>query len=156
MLYSVSQDGLWITVVAPRSSVSQTKLVDHALSAEFVFPVLPKLFIKSNQGEEETTKINYLTFIGTPVQATNMNDFRRVRTVAYLRCPRLCETRRNCECVLFRLWERLERVTEQKEEKRRRLEMHSRTFCLPKLPQLTLGSKRIMCPWRVSLKAFVS
>uniref|UniRef100_A0A674MI62 Thioredoxin-like 1 n=1 Tax=Takifugu rubripes TaxID=31033 RepID=A0A674MI62_TAKRU len=36
------------------------------------------LFIKSNQGDEETTKINYLTFIGTPVQATNMNDFRRV------------------------------------------------------------------------------
>ncbi|KAG7265063.1 hypothetical protein CRUP_024303 [Coryphaenoides rupestris] len=38
------------------------------------------LFVKSNQGDEETTKINYLTFIGTPVQATNMNDFKRVRT----------------------------------------------------------------------------
>ncbi|XP_006626650.1 thioredoxin-like protein 1 [Lepisosteus oculatus] len=36
------------------------------------------LFIKSNQGDEETTKVNYLTFIGTPVQATNMNDFKRV------------------------------------------------------------------------------
>uniref|UniRef100_A0AAQ4P9U6 Thioredoxin-like 1 n=1 Tax=Gasterosteus aculeatus aculeatus TaxID=481459 RepID=A0AAQ4P9U6_GASAC len=36
------------------------------------------LFIKSNQGDEETTKINYLTFIGTPVQATNMSDFKRV------------------------------------------------------------------------------
>ncbi|XP_057674980.1 thioredoxin-like protein 1 isoform X1 [Corythoichthys intestinalis] len=36
------------------------------------------LFIKSNQGDEETTKINYLTFIGNPVQATNMNDFKRV------------------------------------------------------------------------------
>ncbi|TRY54242.1 hypothetical protein DNTS_010107 [Danionella cerebrum] len=36
------------------------------------------LFIKSNQGDEETTKINYLTFIGTPLQATNMNDFKRV------------------------------------------------------------------------------
>uniref|UniRef100_A0A3Q2PDF0 Thioredoxin-like 1 n=1 Tax=Fundulus heteroclitus TaxID=8078 RepID=A0A3Q2PDF0_FUNHE len=36
------------------------------------------VFIKSNQGDEETTKINYLTFIGTPVQATNMNDFKRV------------------------------------------------------------------------------
>uniref|UniRef100_A0A3Q3NKT2 Thioredoxin-like 1 n=1 Tax=Mastacembelus armatus TaxID=205130 RepID=A0A3Q3NKT2_9TELE len=36
------------------------------------------LFVKSNQGDEETTKINYLTFIGTPVQATNMNDFKRV------------------------------------------------------------------------------
>uniref|UniRef100_A0A8C1VA63 Thioredoxin-like 1 n=1 Tax=Cyprinus carpio TaxID=7962 RepID=A0A8C1VA63_CYPCA len=36
------------------------------------------LFIRSNQGDEETTKVNYLTFIGTPVQATNMNDFKRV------------------------------------------------------------------------------
>ncbi|KAM9322079.1 thioredoxin-like protein 1 [Pholidichthys leucotaenia] len=37
------------------------------------------LFIKSNQGDEETTKINYLTFIGTTVQATtNMNDFKRI------------------------------------------------------------------------------
>lgn len=36
------------------------------------------MFVKSNQGDEETTKINYLTFIGTPVQATNMNDFKRV------------------------------------------------------------------------------
>ncbi|KAM8871940.1 thioredoxin-like protein 1 [Synchiropus splendidus] len=36
------------------------------------------LFVKSNQGDEETTRINYLTFIGTPVQATNMNDFKRV------------------------------------------------------------------------------
>ncbi|TSK72052.1 Thioredoxin-like protein 1 [Bagarius yarrelli] len=36
------------------------------------------LFVKSNQGSEETTKINYLTFIGTPVQATNMSDFKRV------------------------------------------------------------------------------
>lgn len=42
------------------------------------FPPPHQLFIKSNQGDEETTKINYLTFIGTPVQATNMNDFRRV------------------------------------------------------------------------------
>lgn len=36
------------------------------------------MFVKSNQKDEETTKINYLTFIGTPVQATNMNDFKRV------------------------------------------------------------------------------
>ncbi|KAH0512873.1 Thioredoxin-like protein 1 [Microtus ochrogaster] len=35
------------------------------------------LFVQSNQGEEETTRISYFTFIGTPVQATNMNDFKR-------------------------------------------------------------------------------
>ncbi|NXG49511.1 TXNL1 protein, partial [Psilopogon haemacephalus] len=36
------------------------------------------LFVQSNHGAEETTKISYFTFIGTPVQATNMNDFKRV------------------------------------------------------------------------------
>ncbi|XP_051866571.1 thioredoxin-like protein 1 [Pristis pectinata] len=36
------------------------------------------LFIKSNQGDEDTTRINYLAFIGTPVQTTNMLDFRRI------------------------------------------------------------------------------
>ncbi|XP_043930854.1 thioredoxin-like protein 1 [Protopterus annectens] len=36
------------------------------------------MFVKSNQGNEETTRISYFTFIGTPVQATNMNDFKRV------------------------------------------------------------------------------
>ncbi|XP_053427220.1 thioredoxin-like protein 1 isoform X2 [Nycticebus coucang] len=35
------------------------------------------VFVQSNQGEEETTRISYFTFIGTPVQATNMNDFKR-------------------------------------------------------------------------------
>ncbi|ELK29590.1 Thioredoxin-like protein 1 [Myotis davidii] len=35
------------------------------------------IFVQSNQGEEETTRISYFTFIGTPVQATNMNDFKR-------------------------------------------------------------------------------
>uniref|UniRef100_A0A8C5YWL4 Thioredoxin like 1 n=1 Tax=Marmota marmota marmota TaxID=9994 RepID=A0A8C5YWL4_MARMA len=38
------------------------------------------IFVQSNQGEEETTRISYFTFIGTPVQATNMNDFKRVST----------------------------------------------------------------------------
>lgn len=37
-----------------------------------------QIFVQSNQGEEETTRISYFTFIGTPVQATNMNDFKRV------------------------------------------------------------------------------
>ncbi|KAF2975448.1 hypothetical protein EK904_005037, partial [Melospiza melodia maxima] len=40
---------------------------------------IPKgyLFVQSNHGDEETTRITYFTFIGTPVQATNMNDFKR-------------------------------------------------------------------------------
>lgn len=45
-----------------------------------------QLFIKSNQGDEETTKVNYLTFIGTPVQATNMNDFKRVSFSMFYGC----------------------------------------------------------------------
>lgn len=36
------------------------------------------MFVQSNHGDEETTRITYFTFIGTPVQATNMNDFKRV------------------------------------------------------------------------------
>ncbi|CAB3992499.1 thioredoxin 1, partial [Paramuricea clavata] len=36
------------------------------------------LFIKDNQGGEETTIINSLSFIGTTVAATNMSDFKRV------------------------------------------------------------------------------
>ncbi|XP_062984286.1 thioredoxin-like protein 1 isoform X1 [Elgaria multicarinata webbii] len=42
------------------------------------------LFVQSNQGDEETTRIAYFTFIGTPVQATNMNDFKRVIHMGHL------------------------------------------------------------------------
>ena len=38
-----------------------------------------QLFINDNQGGEETTVINSLSFIGVPVEATNMSDFKRVR-----------------------------------------------------------------------------
>lgn len=47
----------------------------------------------------------------------------------------LCETHFDSECLLFRLWGRSERVTEQeKDEQKWRLGMHLRTCCLPKLP----------------------
>ncbi|XP_046856861.1 thioredoxin-like protein 1 [Xenia sp. Carnegie-2017] len=36
------------------------------------------LFIKDNQGDQDTTIINSLSFIGTTVEAANMNDFKRV------------------------------------------------------------------------------
>ncbi|XP_074661371.1 thioredoxin-like protein 1 [Tubulanus polymorphus] len=36
------------------------------------------IFVNDNQGGEETTVINYLGFIGSPVMATNMSDFKRV------------------------------------------------------------------------------
>ncbi|KAE8636665.1 hypothetical protein XENTR_v10003075 [Xenopus tropicalis] len=45
------------------------------------------LFVQSNQGDEEATRITYLTFIGTPVQATNMNDFKRVSYIVFCAVP---------------------------------------------------------------------
>ncbi|EDO26145.1 predicted protein, partial [Nematostella vectensis] len=36
------------------------------------------LFVKSNQGNEELSVINYLGIIGSPVDATNMQDFKRI------------------------------------------------------------------------------
>lgn len=36
------------------------------------------MFVKNNQGDEETTQIDRLGFIGCPVSTTNMNDFKRV------------------------------------------------------------------------------
>ncbi|TFK01581.1 thioredoxin-like protein 1 isoform X2 [Trachemys scripta elegans] len=45
------------------------------------------LFVQSNHGDEETTRITYFTFIGTPVQATNMNDFKRIIHMGKLTIP---------------------------------------------------------------------
>lgn len=36
------------------------------------------LFVKDNQGGKETTRINYLCFIGCQAVSTNMSDFKRV------------------------------------------------------------------------------
>lgn len=36
------------------------------------------VFVKDNQGGEETTKIDKLSFIGSAISTTNMNDFKRV------------------------------------------------------------------------------
>ncbi|XP_002157934.1 thioredoxin-like protein 1 [Hydra vulgaris] len=36
------------------------------------------IFFASNQGSEETTVIKYLKIIGSPVESTNMNDFKRI------------------------------------------------------------------------------
>jgi len=38
-----------------------------------------QMFVKDNQDGSEKTRIDYLGFIGTPVNATNMADFKRVR-----------------------------------------------------------------------------
>ncbi|XP_067037332.1 thioredoxin-like protein 1 [Acropora muricata] len=36
------------------------------------------LFFQNNQGGEETTVVNYIGFIGSPLDTTNMEDFKRV------------------------------------------------------------------------------
>ena len=36
------------------------------------------IFVKDNQTDAETTKINHLQLIGSPVATTNMSDFKRV------------------------------------------------------------------------------
>ncbi|KXJ07988.1 Thioredoxin-like protein 1, partial [Exaiptasia diaphana] len=35
-------------------------------------------FVKDNQGDEELTVINYLCIIGSTLEATNMQDFKRI------------------------------------------------------------------------------
>jgi len=36
------------------------------------------IFIENNQSNSEVTRIDYLSLIGSPVSATNMNDFKRI------------------------------------------------------------------------------
>ena len=38
-----------------------------------------QLFVKDNQGDEDETSLEYLSFYGTPLDVTNMKDFKRVR-----------------------------------------------------------------------------
>ena len=42
------------------------------------FCVWFQLFFQNNQGGEETTVVNYIGFIGSPLDTTNMEDFKRV------------------------------------------------------------------------------
>lgn len=37
-----------------------------------------QIFVRNNQGNEETTQIQHLCFIGSPIETTNMTDFKRV------------------------------------------------------------------------------
>lgn len=36
------------------------------------------IFVQDNQSGSEITKISYLQLIGSPVQTTNMSDFKRI------------------------------------------------------------------------------
>ena len=45
------------------------------------------LFVKSNQGGEETTRINRIVFFGVKVDTTDMKDFKKVALAGRLLCP---------------------------------------------------------------------
>lgn len=37
-----------------------------------------QLYVKNNQSDAETTQIDYLGFVGSPLQTTKMEEFKRV------------------------------------------------------------------------------
>ena len=58
---------------AHEKSLCSVMIYDHVLCR------VRQMFVKDNQDGSEKTRIDYLGFIGTPVNATNMADFKRVR-----------------------------------------------------------------------------
>ena len=50
----------------------------HCYQVNF-FCLCIQLFFQNNQGGEETTAVDYIGFIGSPLDTTNMDDFKRVR-----------------------------------------------------------------------------
>ena len=44
------------------------------------------MFIKDNQGGKETTVLEYLGLYGTPLDSTNMKDFKRVSLCVLVVC----------------------------------------------------------------------
>ena len=46
-----------------------------------------QIFVKDNQEGTETTQIDYISFIGSPLSVTNMNEFKRVSSTLDLHVP---------------------------------------------------------------------
>ena len=55
------------------------------------FCVWFQLFFQDNQGGEETTVMNYIGFIGSPLDTTDMEDFKRVIWNVTINIGRLTE-----------------------------------------------------------------
>ena len=53
----------------------------HTLSLSLSLSLFPQVFVQDNQGDEETTVIQYLGLFGTPLDTTNMKDFKRVSKI---------------------------------------------------------------------------
>ena len=56
-----------------------TCCVNELIVTKFIFCLSIQLFFQNNQGGEETTVVDYIGFIGSPLDTTNMEDFKRVR-----------------------------------------------------------------------------
>ncbi|RMX38010.1 hypothetical protein pdam_00012304 [Pocillopora damicornis] len=53
------------------------ELTPEDLTEDAIIP-LKFLFFQNNQGNEETTVVEYIGFIGSPLDSTNMEEFKRV------------------------------------------------------------------------------
>jgi len=62
------------------------------------------MFVKDNQDGSDKTRVDYLGFIGTPVNATNMADFKRVSLIAVTVVDR-------CQCLLMSFFRENDVVT---------------------------------------------
>ena len=47
-------------------------------------PFTVQIFVKDNQTGTETTQIDYIGFLGSPVSTTNMGEFKRVSVTSQL------------------------------------------------------------------------
>ena len=62
-----------------------------------------QLFIQDNQGGEETTVINHIGLFGTPLDSTNMKEFKRVSTIPTV--PNFLQNQTNGEGLgTFIMW----------------------------------------------------
>ena len=43
-----------------------------------MYSIIVQIFVKDNQGGEETTVISHIGLFGSPLDATNMSEFKRV------------------------------------------------------------------------------
>ena len=52
----------------------------HSIHSSFhiIYNAFVQIFVKDNQGGEETTVINHIGLFGSPLDATRMSEFKRV------------------------------------------------------------------------------
>jgi hypothetical protein len=53
----------------------------NKINLKILIFIIKKLFFPNNQSSAETTRINYIKLIGSPLSVTNMNEFKRVNLI---------------------------------------------------------------------------